>query len=75
MSKEFDNILPRGEYGLVLAVEVASAEGRRYLDFVENALLFHVAATQRALAVVLPAVQIEIEHPSPEPAEPGPTQT
>jgi hypothetical protein len=61
---EFDNILPRGEYGLVLAVEVATPEGRRYLDFVENALVFHVAATQRALAVVLPAVTIEIEHPS-----------
>src|SRR5690606_5539947 len=42
---DFDNILPRGEYGLVLALEEVLDEGRRYLDFIEHATLVRVSSS------------------------------
>jgi hypothetical protein len=60
MGFEFDNILVRGEYGLVLAVEEVVGEQRRYLDYVENAMTFHVSADQHAFSVVLPPVHHEV---------------
>jgi lipopolysaccharide transport system ATP-binding protein len=57
---EFDNILPAGEYGLVLAVEEVDGGGRRYHDFVEQAMLVPVTSTVPTFSVVLPAVACEV---------------
>jgi lipopolysaccharide transport system ATP-binding protein len=57
---EFDNILPRGEYGLVVAVEQVAGEERRYLDFVEHAMVVRVTHGSRTFSVVAPPVEHEL---------------
>lgn len=57
---EFDNILPRGDYGLVLAIEDVAGDDRRYLDFVEHAMLVRVTSPVRTFSVVAPPVQCEV---------------
>ena len=49
---EFDNVLSRGEYGVVVAVEELRGEDRQYLDFVENAFLMQVLDERPPYAVV-----------------------
>lgn len=57
---EFDNILPRGEYGLVLAIEEVWGDERRYLDFVEHAMLVRVTSSVRTFSVVAPPIAHEV---------------
>jgi lipopolysaccharide transport system ATP-binding protein len=60
VSFEFDNILPAGEYGLVLAVEEVDGGGRRYHDFVEQAMLVLVSSPIPTFSVVAPAIACEV---------------
>lgn len=60
MAFEFDNILPRGEYGLVLAVEEVHGDERRYHDFIEHAMLVRVSSDLRTFSVVVPPVAHEL---------------
>ena len=62
---EVDNILPAGEYGLVLAVEEVFGDERRYLDFVEHAMLVRVTSSMRTFSVVAPPVSCEVSAPAP----------
>lgn len=57
---ELDNILPRGDYGLVLAIEEVLGDERRYLDFVEHAMIVRVTSTVRTFSVVYPPIVHEI---------------
>jgi len=62
---EVDNILPAGEYGLVLAVEQVFGDERRYLDFVEHAMLVRVTSTVRTFSIVAPPVACAVSAPAP----------
>ncbi|HEB52533.1 MAG TPA: hypothetical protein ENI87_04670 [bacterium] len=57
---EFDNVLARGEYGVVVAVEELVGDERRYLDFVENAFLIEVLDERPPYAVVSLPVHVEV---------------
>lgn len=71
MSFDFDNILPGGEYGLVLAVEEVHGAERRYLDFVEHAMLVRVISPVRTFSVVAPPVEYAVSAVlPPEPVPP-----
>ncbi len=61
---EVENILAPGEYALVLVVEDVRGLERRYLDFVENAMMFRVTANHPVFSAVLPAVRFEICEPA-----------
>ena len=60
MAFEFDNVLARGEYGLILAVEEVRGEQRVYHDYVENAAVFHVSSPLPPFSIVQPAVQCRL---------------
>ncbi|GAB4136330.1 MAG: ABC transporter ATP-binding protein [Planctomycetota bacterium] len=62
MSFELENILPRGEYCLVLNFEEVRGEERIYHDFVENAMIVHVTSPIRTFSAVAPRVAFEM-HP------------
>jgi ABC-type polysaccharide/polyol phosphate transport system ATPase subunit len=57
MAFEFDNVLARGEYGLVLAVEEVRGEQRSYHDFLENAAVLHVSSHLPPYSLAQPRVQ------------------
>jgi lipopolysaccharide transport system ATP-binding protein len=57
MAFEFDNVLARGEYGLVLAVEEVRGEQRVYHDYLENAALFDVTSHIPPYSIALPQVR------------------
>jgi hypothetical protein len=57
---DVENLLAPGEYALVLVVEDVRGHERHYLDYVENALMFRVAASQLVFSAVLPDVRCRI---------------
>jgi ABC-type polysaccharide/polyol phosphate transport system ATPase subunit len=57
VSFELENILAPGEYALVLNVEDRQGGTPRYLDFVENAIVFQVVSRHNIYSVVLPSVR------------------
>jgi lipopolysaccharide transport system ATP-binding protein len=61
MAFEFENVLARGEYGLVLAVESVRGDRRSYHDYVENAALVNVTSPIAPLSVVLPTVTCSLQ--------------
>jgi hypothetical protein len=54
VSFELENILAPGEYALVLNAEDRQGGTPRYLDFVENAIVFQVVSRHNIYSVVLP---------------------
>jgi lipopolysaccharide transport system ATP-binding protein len=57
LAYEFDNILAPGQYALVVNVEdVVGVRQREYYDYVENALILHVASSRLIFSTVLPQI-------------------
>jgi len=57
VSFDLENILAPGEYALVLNVEDRQSGSPRYLDFVENAIIFQVISHRDIYSLVLPQVR------------------
>jgi lipopolysaccharide transport system ATP-binding protein len=60
-SFDLENILGPGEYALVLNMEDRQGGTARYLDFIENSLIFQVVARQHIFSLVLPPVQQTVQ--------------
>ena len=54
---DLENILAPGDYALVLNAEDRQTGSPRYLDFIENAMIFRVVARQNIYSLVLPPIR------------------